>query len=601
MPPLVRGRVVRRVAVPAAAVLGVTLALAPSLALPLARPATAQVAPASRAAGGLSPWLPAPLTSFSPHGQPVPAEAPRICGDTALLDGPKAPPPGAIVVRAGDDSASLGRSWQLRAGRTYWFAPGTHLLGPGQYSQVQPKPGDTFIGAPGAVIDGQHKNNSAFDGQAPGVTIEYLTIENFATPNGQNAVNHDNAAGWTVRFNTVKGIWAPGHVKGPDYPGGAALGMGDDDLYEYNCLTGNGEYGLNASGSSTLFAYNEVSYNGRADFPDQYGCGCSGGIKYWATENPTVEGNYIHDNYNVGLWFDTDNTGALVTGNVISANWAEGIIYEISYNADITSNVFVANGWGNGSSYAGGFPYGDGIYVNGSAGLYGIPGSDFEGHLDIHANTFDDNWDGVIVYQNPDRLCGTNANSSTGYCTLDDPAVFDPKSCGAWAATSRPSRRPDYFDACQWKANNVAVTANRFQFDPHRIDRARPQLLGEHPSRCYGGANALDTEDAPPRGNRYWCGFNGMFAAAGTAAPLRGYVVANAMMGKRDPSGERPDHNDWRDNTYCGPWVFQAYVQGASPVSTNLYPRGVRTTLTLQGWQSIWRQDAGSRQLAGGC
>ena len=35
--------------------------------------------------------------------------------------------------------------------------------------------------APGAIIDGQGVNNGAFEGTAAGVTIEYLTIQNFVT------------------------------------------------------------------------------------------------------------------------------------------------------------------------------------------------------------------------------------------------------------------------------------------------------------------------------------------------------------------------------------------------------------------------------------
>ena len=105
--------------------------------------------------------------------------------------------------------------------------------------------------------------------------------------------------------------------------------MGSGDVYEFNCLTRNGENGLNAAGTGTLFAYNEVSWNGKADFPDTGQCGCSGGIKYWDSTDATVEDNYIHDNYNVGLWFDTDNVGAFVEGNDIARNWAKDMIYEI--------------------------------------------------------------------------------------------------------------------------------------------------------------------------------------------------------------------------------------------------------------------------------
>ena len=107
-----------------------------------------------------------------------------------------------------------------------------------------------------------------------------------------------------------------------------------------------------------------MSFNGIAFFPDENGCGCSGGIKYWDAANTTTEDNYIHDNYNVGLWYDTNNAGALVQGNYLARNWAYGMIYEISYNADINANTFVDNGWGSGSYAAGGYPYGDALYIS---------------------------------------------------------------------------------------------------------------------------------------------------------------------------------------------------------------------------------------------
>ena len=188
-------------------------------------------------------------------------------------------------------------------------------------------------------MSGQGDNISAFDGHATGVTIDYLSVESFVPVNGENAVNHDDGANWTVEHNTVEDNTSSGSASGPNYPRRRGPGHGSGDVYEYDCLTHNGEYGMNAAGTGTTFSYNEVSYNGAADFPDTVGCGCSGGIKYWTSTNATVEDNYIHDNYNVGLWFDTNNTGALVQANYVSRNWAEGIIYEISYNADITDNT----------------------------------------------------------------------------------------------------------------------------------------------------------------------------------------------------------------------------------------------------------------------
>ena len=522
----------------------------------------------------------------------VSAVAPTVCGNASLLTGPKKRPPRAVTVPAGNDYGIIGESWLVRPNTTYWFAKGVHTLGTGHLNAIHVQPGDTFIGAPGAVLDGRGVNQSAFDGAAPGVTVKYLTVEHFAPPNGQNVVNHDDGPKWIVKFNTVENNSSPGSLQGPYYPGGAALGMGDGDVYEYNCLTRNGEYGLNAAGNGTLFAFNEVSWNGEADFPDD--CGCSGGIKYWDTTNATVRDNFIHDNYNVGLWFDTDNAGALVQGNYIARNWAQGMIYEISYNADITGNTFVGNGWGSGSSSGpSGFPLGAALYVSGSGGSEAVDGGLYS-TLMITGNVFHNNWDGVVIFQDADRICGTPANTSTGYCTRPTSSLFTTTTCPAHIATSSPQAKPDYYDGCQWKADNIDVVGNSFEFNPAAIINGADTLPKEINSDCYAGPNYLNTTQDPPRGNDYWCGFNGMFAGGGSYAPFTGYVVADAMMGKRDPSGEVPDDNTWRDNTYIGRWAFQAYVQGMSQAYTDLYPRGVKTTLTLSGWQTQWGEDAGS-------
>ena len=67
--------------------------------------------------------------------------------------------------------------------------------------------GDTFIGAPGAILDGQHANRYAFGGDAADVTIKFLTVQNFGSAgdnNNEGVVNHDSAEGWTVDSSTIQ-------------------------------------------------------------------------------------------------------------------------------------------------------------------------------------------------------------------------------------------------------------------------------------------------------------------------------------------------------------------------------------------------------------
>jgi hypothetical protein len=486
----------------------------------------------------------------------------------------------------------LTESYGIAANTTYWFAPGTHYLGSSPYGQVAVQPGDVFVGAPGAVINGQGVNDSAFDDTSTDVTVEYLTVEDFVAVNGEYVVNHDGGADWTIAHNTIEDNTSAGSVQGPNFPGSAALGTGNGDVVEYNCLTANGEYGINASGTGVTVDYNEISYNGGADFPDQYGCGCSGGAKFWDATNFNVVGNYVHDNYNVGLWVDTDDAGFLFQDNYISGNWAEGITYEISYNADIVDNTFADNGWGIGSYSAGGFPYGDAIYVNGSGGDPNVA-SNYSGEFKITGNSFVNNWDGVLVYMNPNRLCGSADNSSSAFCTLDDPSVYTTTTCpeydGSGSSPGSPLPSPsaspyDYFDYCQWKANNISVDDNIFDFNASQIASASAPLPQENLSLCYDGSNFLDTSaDANP----YWCGFNGMFSlyGSGSGGPAVAYTEADAMMGLANPANEPSFDNSWQGNTYNGNWGFQAWSQGAANQD------GLQCTVDLADWQSIWGQD----------
>jgi Right handed beta helix region len=491
-------------------------------------------------------------------GTAGPASPPvRVCGNNAILGrGPASPPPGAIRVRAGDDSAV---DW-TRTGAVYWFAPGTHTLGPGEYSQIIPGRGSTYIGAPGAVIDGMNVNNIAFGGNVPDVTIEYLTIKNFSAPGNQGAVNASVAAGWTVKYDTISNI-VPG----------IAVYAGTDNVIEMNCLTKNGEgaFGtytvhdtnqLTAGASNVIVDDNEISYNdtcnweavpnfpgpkppsGCAHAGEYSGCGCSAGGKFWQTDGGQFDDNYVHDNYTDGVWWDTNNVGFEIEGNYISGNYGDGLIYEISYNALIKRNTFIRNGIGQGRSLPG-FPT-SAIYISESGSDAKVPGKYGSAFL-ITDNTFNDNWGGVVLWENSNRFCNSPANSSTGTCTLVDPAVVTIRSCDPANIATAP-----YFADCRWKTQNVQVTHNIFSFDPDDLGPACTE------------PNA--------------CGFQGLFSEYGTYpswSPYKGDTVG------RDITFDQ--NNVFAANSYYGPWNFEAHEQG--------------NIINWQQWQSSpYDQDKGS-------
>jgi hypothetical protein len=166
----------------------------------------------------------------TPVGSPSKPPA-QICGNSALLAGPATPPDGAIVVPAGDNS---GFDF-AKPRATYWFAPGMHTLGDDQFGQIIPGDGASFIGGPGAVLDGQRVNRYAFTQQAKDVSVRYLTLQHFGKRRGnidEGEVNHDGGEGWTIQYNTIR------------ENAGAGVFLGSRNLLDSNCLKANGQFGF---------------------------------------------------------------------------------------------------------------------------------------------------------------------------------------------------------------------------------------------------------------------------------------------------------------------------------------------------------------------
>ena len=294
--------------------------------------------------------LPVPIAAASEGSAPIDGASllnppARICGNKAHLDGPSSPPDGAVVIQPGTNVSDVTNNHG--AGTVFWLSPGTHTTGPDQYDNITPKQGNKYIGAPGAVLDGKGVNAYAFTGQETGVRIAYLTIKNFVAPNQEGVVNHDQANGWIIEHNTIA-----------DNSGAALMG-GARQVLAYNCIARNGQYGLNyfQTGDGiedVIVHHNEIVRNNtdRVD-PD---CGCSGGAKFWAVNGAEITDNWVHDNYGVGLWADTDNRDFRIEGNLIQNNDDVGLFYEISYNALIRNNAFRENAHEVGAAATGSQP-----------------------------------------------------------------------------------------------------------------------------------------------------------------------------------------------------------------------------------------------------
>jgi len=481
--------------------------------------------------GATSPTASRPATiPFRPPFGAAPSSPPVTWCETGLPASPYTSAPAAAVTVPTGDNSSFNFS---TPDTTYWFAPGIHKLGTSTASQIDTADGDTYVGAPGAVIDGQNVNQYAFVGNYQdladeNVVIEYLTIQNFHSSQGGGAVNGNGNNGWTEKYDLMK-----------DNSPGAAMMLGGDNVVSDNCLTENGEYGFNGysdvnqtygstfTGGATniTFTGNDVSDNNT----QKTNSGIEGGGKFWQNGNVTVTGNYIHGNIDSpGLWMDTDNAGFLVQDNYISGNGGEGLMYEISYNADIIDNTFIDNAITTGPVNKG-FPTGA-IYISESGGSASVP-SRYAGELNIRGNVFEDNWSGVVIYQNANRHPGDGQDPGTltpPSGTNVDAWINDaPSACSAHLSETSPV---DYHSLCQWRAQNVTVKDNTFEFNPS------DSIYGGHCTE----ANA--------------CGQNGLFSDFSSTSAYPRWSVCN------DISNNQNDH--FENNTYTGPWTFMYFNQG---------------------------------------
>ncbi len=202
--------------------------------------------------------------------------------------------------------------------------------------------------------------------------------------------------------------------------------------------------------------------------------------------------------------------------------------------------------------------------------------------------------------------------TNAGTCSLYATSVSTPTSPTA------PSGAGSYWDGCQWQSKAIAINGNTFVFQPSVISDSAPPIGNATTTQCTA-ANSCGTNFMMYQVGGAWPPFNdetdgnammsnsALSSCPGwdsgcTADPL---TNINALASPPDAvtgNGEAPFNDIWSNNTYLGPWTFNAYNFGAcyplptdsSSGSTKSIPNAACGTTTYADWQSDWQQDAGS-------
>jgi hypothetical protein len=228
---------------------------------------------------------------------------------------------------------------------------------------INPRQGQSFLGEPGAVLDGEMNFPYAFQAEAADVTVSAIEIRNYDSPPQDGAVQFAGGRNWKILGNEIHSNTSIG------LRAGAGWQVVDNYLHH------NGQFGMAGSGADILVKGNEIAFNNTLS---ANGTHREGGTKFTFTTDLVVEANYVHHNHGPGLWTDINNVGTLHIGNIVVDNDGPGIFHEISYNAIIQDNVSVRNGstWTERVS-------GAGILVNTSS------------DVEISGNVVQDNLDGI--------------------------------------------------------------------------------------------------------------------------------------------------------------------------------------------------------------
>lgn len=206
---------------------------------------------------------------------------------------------------------------------------------------------------------------SAFAGSATGVLVRNLVIEKYASAVQASAIL--GGSDWEFERCEIR------------HHHGIGIRLATNRTIHRCKIHHNGQLGFGGSGDDSVIEENEISYNNFANVNDYWE---AGGSKITFSSGVICRSNWVHHNSGPGIWYDIENIGSVIEGNLVEDNFRTGIFYEISYSALIRFNTVRRNGTGKM------FPF----WVEG-AGI-GVTTSE---NVEVYGNTLEDNWQQIAV------------------------------------------------------------------------------------------------------------------------------------------------------------------------------------------------------------
>jgi len=172
----------------------------------------------------------------------------------------------------------------------------------------------------------------AFFAEVSDVVIDNVTIEKYANPAQNGAIDAQYGPGWQIRNCEVR------------MTGGAGISVGTDTTVKQCKIHNNGQIGITGAGHNIHIEGNTVWTNNTRGFSHGWE---SGGIKISLANDTIFRGNHVYDNRGPGIWCDGHCRRAIYEDNRVVRNDDAGIYHEISYQTTIRNNIVRNNGRAN--------------------------------------------------------------------------------------------------------------------------------------------------------------------------------------------------------------------------------------------------------------